>query len=60
MQIRFYKSKLKEAEGLIGEIDRKDVDILALALFTKAPLWSHDRDFEDIKGIELLKTKDFL
>jgi predicted nucleic acid-binding protein len=56
----FYANKIKEAEELIGEIDKKDVDILALTLFTRAPLWSQDRDFENIKGIKLLKTKDML
>lgn len=53
-----YKQNIPEADKLIGRIDKKDVDILALALFIKCPLWSNDRDFETVEGITLLKTKD--
>ena len=56
----FYKDNLKKAEELIGSIDKKDVDILALVLKLRAPLWSEDRDFEKIDGITLLKTKDII
>ncbi|HEC93547.1 MAG TPA: hypothetical protein ENI51_11310, partial [Candidatus Atribacteria bacterium] len=56
----FYKDNLKKAEELIGSIDKKDVDILALVLRLEAPLWSEDRDFEKVEGITLLKTKDII
>ncbi|KYK33946.1 MAG: hypothetical protein AYK19_12655 [Theionarchaea archaeon DG-70-1] len=56
----FYRDTLEKAEELIGEIDRKDTSILALVLKLQAPLWSEDRDFERIKGIALLKTKDII
>lgn len=56
----FYKSAIEKAEKLIGEIDKKDVDILALVLKLQAPLWSEDRDFERVEGITLLKTKDLM
>ena len=36
---------------------RFDVDILALALETGAPLWSNDSDFEEVVRITLYKTK---
>ena len=56
----FYKSKIEKAEALIAKRDKKDVDILALALATNNPLWSQDKHFEDISQIKLLKTKDLL
>jgi predicted nucleic acid-binding protein len=56
----FYKDTLTEAEELIGERDKKDVDILALMLKLRAPLWSEDHDFEKVDGITLLKTKDII
>ncbi len=56
----FYQKSIQEADKLIGDIDKKDVDILALALSTNSPIWSEDKDFESIKGIILLKTKDLL
>lgn len=57
---KFYESRIREADKLIGDVDKKDVEILALALSTKSPLWSEDKDFEAIEGITLLKTKDLL
>ncbi len=57
---KFYQKNIQEAGRLIGKIDKKDVEILALVLSTKSPLWSEDKDFEAIKGITLLKTKDLL
>lgn len=56
----YYKNKIKEARELIEHRDERDVSILALTLTLNAPLWSMDKDFEDISGIKLLKTKDFL
>ncbi len=56
----FYKGRIKEAEALIAKKDKKDVEILALALATNNPLWSQDKHFEDISQIKLLKTKDLL
>lgn len=55
-----YKDTLEKAEELIGEIDKKDTSILALALKLHPPLWSEDRDFERVEGIVLLKTKDII
>jgi predicted nucleic acid-binding protein len=56
----FYKDTIVKAEKLIGEIDKKDVDILALVLKLQAPLWTEDRDFERVEGITLLRTKDLM
>lgn len=56
----FYKGRLKEAEEIIANIDRKDVEILALALKLKTFLWSQDKHFEKAKYQKLLKTYDFI
>ena len=53
-----YSDKVKEADELIGEIDKKDVDILALALKFECYLWTEDGDFKTINKI--IKTKDFI
>ena len=53
-----YADKIKEADGLIGEIDKKDVDILALALKFECYLWTEDGDFETINKI--IRTRDFI
>lgn len=55
----FYDGSTDEAFGLIGEIDKKDVEILALALETDNYLWSEDKDFEEAGYRKLIKTKDF-
>ncbi|MBS3127267.1 PIN domain nuclease [Candidatus Woesearchaeota archaeon] len=54
----YYEDFRKKAQDLIA--DPKDVDILALALKLKCPVWSEDKVFEQIKEIKLLKTKDFV
>jgi len=51
----FYKPCLKEAKDRIGERDPKDVDILALTLQLKVPIWTNDKDFE-IAGVENYST----
>jgi len=57
----YYKDYLRQAEKLIGKIDKNDIDILALYLKEKTFLWSEDKDFEKVKPkINLLKTKDLV
>ena len=57
----YYKDYLKQAEKLMGKIDKNDIDILALYLKEKTFLWSEDKDFEKIKPkINLLKTEGLL
>jgi len=51
----FYEEYLEEAKYKIGKRDPKDVDLLALALKLKAPIWTNDRDFENT-GVELFPT----
>lgn len=57
----FYKDKLKESQKLIAQVDKKDVEILALTLKFKAYLWSQDKHFKKIEDkTRILKTHDFL
>lgn len=56
----FYKDELKEANKIIAHIDKKDVEILALALKLETFLWSQDKHFEKAKYSKLLKTYDFI
>jgi len=56
----FYKDKIEEAKRLIAHIDKKDVEILALALKLETFLWSQDRHFEKTEYQKLLKTYDFI
>ncbi|ODS38136.1 MAG: hypothetical protein A7316_00075 [Candidatus Altiarchaeales archaeon WOR_SM1_86-2] len=53
-----YADKIKEADELIGKIDKKDVDILALALEFECYLWAEDKHFNDIKKV--VRTRDFV
>ena len=55
----FYKEFLEIAEKLIGERDPKDIDLLALTLKLKAPLWTNDRDFEGT-GVQFFPTARLL
>ena len=54
-----YEGSISEAKRRIGRRDRDDVDILALAIQLRIPLWSNDNDFEDA-GVRWYTTKDLL
>jgi predicted nucleic acid-binding protein len=56
---RAYRETMVEARRRIGSRDPDDIDVLALALRLRAPLWSNDRDFEGT-GVERLTTPDIL
>jgi predicted nucleic acid-binding protein len=56
---RAYRTTMAEARRRIGSRDPDDIDVLALALRLRVPLWSNDRDFEGT-GIEQLTTSDVL
>lgn len=40
-----YSSGGKQARAVMGEIDEKDTDLLALALSLDCPVWTRDSDF---------------
>jgi predicted nucleic acid-binding protein len=54
-----YAHKQAQARKLVGMRDPDDIEILALALHLKLPLWSNDNDFED-SGIEQYTTAELL
>jgi predicted nucleic acid-binding protein len=54
-----YERSLSEARRRIGRRDPDDVEILALAIQLKIPLWSNDNDFEDA-GVPWYTTRDLL
>jgi predicted nucleic acid-binding protein len=54
-----YSKSISEAKRRIGRRDPDDVDILALAIQFRIPVWSNDKDFEGC-GIHLYTTEDLL
>ena len=42
-----YSSGWKQAREVMGEIDEKDTDLLALALSLDCPVWTRDSDFRE-------------
>ncbi len=54
-----YQEKLEEAHAQIGERDPSDTELLALALQLRLPIWSNDRDFENV-GIPCYTTTKLL
>ena len=45
---KYYKSHLSKAQELLNERDPDDIHLAALALKEGVPIWSNDRDFEDL------------
>ncbi|HMD97028.1 MAG TPA: PIN domain-containing protein [Terriglobia bacterium] len=54
-----YVASISEASRRVGKRDPKDVEILALAIALRVPLWSNDKDFEGT-GVEWYSTEDLL
>lgn len=54
-----YVGSLSEASRRIGGREPDDVELLALAIGFKIPIWSNDRDFKDT-GIEWYTTESLL
>lgn len=57
---KYYATRVEEAKAIVGVIDKKDVDILALALKLDVHLWSQDKDFEKAGYSKILKTYNFI
>lgn len=53
--VDFYKETLKKAASLIGDRDPDDIHLLGLALKLSCPIWSNDKDFDDV-GIKIYNT----
>jgi predicted nucleic acid-binding protein len=54
-----YAKSISEAVRRIGPRDPDDVDLFALALHLKIPIWSNDRDFEYL-NVDLFTTERLL
>jgi predicted nucleic acid-binding protein len=54
-----YARSIALARRRIGKRDPDDVELLALALHFKVPLWSNDNDFEEC-GVEWFTTAELL
>ena len=54
-----YRRQIAEAGRRMRRRDPNDVDVLALALHLKLPVWSNDNDFE-VGGIEWHPTAELL
>ncbi len=59
MSAEIYEGAMAEARRLIAWRDPADVEILALVLHLKVPLWSNDNDFEGC-GITRFTTAEIL
>lgn len=60
VQPQVYDSDVARATHLIGQRDAKDVPVLALALRLRLPVWTEDRDFENVPDVAVFKTVDLL
>ncbi|MGA3372858.1 MAG: PIN domain-containing protein [Terracidiphilus sp.] len=56
---KIYADAMADARKLIEWRDPDDIEILALTLHLKIPLWSNDNDFEGC-GIERMTTAEIL
>ena len=56
---QIYSSFMPAARKRIGKRDPDDVDLLALALQLRIPVWSNDKDFEGA-GVELYTSARLL
>jgi predicted nucleic acid-binding protein len=54
-----YAGSMPKARRQIGKRDPDDVELLALALHFKVPLWTNDNDFEGC-GVEWFTTAELL
>ena len=54
-----YANSMSQARKLMDKRDPDDVDILALALHMRFPLWSNDNDFEE-SSVEWYTTAELL
>lgn len=56
-----YKDKMNEAMEIMGKIDEKDSQFIALALAIKNDgIWSNDRHFEKQDKIQVFNTSDII
>jgi predicted nucleic acid-binding protein len=54
-----YAKNIPEARKRISLRDPEDVDLLALALHLRIPIWSNDKDFQGL-GVDLFTAEQLL
>jgi len=55
-----YKSQLSLAQEYLGARDIDDIHLAALALIKEIPIWSNDRDFENLPHVTVYPTAKLL
>ena len=55
-----YNAQVEKARVLITGRDAKDVDVLAIGLQLKCPIWTEDRDFEGLPDVLVRRTRDLI
>jgi len=55
----YYKSHFSNAHKFLGDRDSDDIHLAALALKEKIPIWSNDKDFENL-SVPVYTTAQFL
>ena len=60
IEVDEYKIKLPIAKEHIGQRDADDIHLAALALAKGIPIWSNDRDFENIPDVIACPTAKLL
>jgi predicted nucleic acid-binding protein len=55
-----YSGQIPVATDLIGKRDPEDVELVALALALKCPVWSNDNDLVELKQIKTYTTAEML
>lgn len=56
---QFYEDFVKKATRKLSERDEDDIELLALAMKLKVPVWSNDSDFKK-SGVEVYTTAKLL
>lgn len=61
VKYEIYRKKLPDAEKIIGNIDRKDVPYIALAIYLNADgIWTEDRHFLRQDKVKVWRTEELL
>jgi predicted nucleic acid-binding protein len=60
IEVGEYKSQLSLAQEYLGARDLDDIHLAALALIKEIPIWSNDRDFENLPHVTVYPTAKLL
>jgi len=50
----------READEIMGGVDKKDVPFIATALFFSCPIWSDDKHFQKQKEVKVFTTNEIM